>query len=97
MPVGISAQDVQVSGGADSLIIRPPVAPADDADAAPLLSVRQLYSTVSPADTRIESPAQGRLRVILRKLDSNIHWPGLEATDGPAVRPPNRDAASSMI
>lgn len=82
LPEGTSASDVQVSGGADYLVIR-----ARNPTAPPLLSVVQLYSTVSPSDTRTEAPADGRLRVILRKLDASLRWPSLEAQDEPQVRP----------
>ena len=75
-----TAEDVHVSGGADALVIR-----TDDAEAAPFLSVVQLFSTIDPAETRVEVPANGTLRVTLRKLNPDLPWPGLEAQDAPQV------------
>lgn len=87
LPDGTSASDVQISGGADSLTVRLRDAQGQVPASPPLLSVVQLYSTVSPSDTRIESPADGRLRLILRKLDANLRWPSLEAQDEAQVLP----------
>ena len=91
---GTTAQDVRVSGGADALAIR-----TGDAE-APLLSVLQLYSTVEPAATRIEVPADGSVQVTLRKLDPDLPWPSLHAQDAPQAsgRPRGAvDAASAAI
>jgi hypothetical protein len=77
---GTAAEDLHVSGGADDLVIR-----SSDAAEAPLLSVVQLYSTVNPGGTRVKVPADGTLRVTLRKLDPDLPWPGLEARNAPQV------------
>ena len=77
---GTAAEDFHISGRADALVIH-----SSDTAEAPLLSVVQLYSTVDPEGTRVEVPADGRLRVTLRKLDPDLPWPGLEARDAPQV------------
>ena len=81
LPKGTPARDIRISGGADSLVVRV----GGDLIVPPLFSVVQLYSTVSPEDTRTVSPVEGRLLITLRKLDSNLHWPSLEVPDEPQV------------
>ena len=81
LPEGTPAGDVFVSGGADSLVVRV----GDDPAVPPLFSVIQLYSTVSPDDTRTESPVEGRLRITLQKLEPNLRWPSLGVQDEPQV------------
>ena len=76
---GIAAEDVHISGGADALAIRTGEA------GPPLLSVLQLYSTVAPAETRVEVPGDDTLRVTLRKLDPGMPWPSLHAQEAPQV------------